>query len=355
MSLLVWVLASALSAEPAQLESDEFVMFFPTWSHFDPQAQAWRVPIHGWLYENEKTSFKRNLGLRLFRRYLRLDEDFPGSDLFRQRASMFVVENCIGRQLSILLGNRVQELPPSGSDGHVHGALNLSVAEADGLAVRTGVGRTLPFRTVLDEGDLRVLAGSAQLIGERGFSVISDIDDTIKITDVVDRREMLLNAFTREFEPVPGMAAVYRRWNEAGAVFHYVSAMPWQLYPPLPPFLSKAGFPAGSIDMQPFRLIDRKSPELLASQNDYKRQTIEPIFKAFPQRKFILLGDTGLHDPEIYGGLARNYPERIAKIYIRNITGDRPESERLAKAFAEVPAERWQLFSDADEIAADLP
>ena len=42
----------------------------------------------------------------------------------------------------------------------------------------------------------------------KGVSVISDIDDTIKVTEVLDRRRMLYNTFLREFKDVTGMVAV---------------------------------------------------------------------------------------------------------------------------------------------------
>ena len=154
-------------------------------------------------------------------------------------------------------------------------------------------------------GDNRRFAGAVQLIGPRGFSVISDIDDTIKITEVGDRRALLANTFLREFREVPGMAALYRRWAKEGVFFHYVSASPWQLYAPLAAFLEAACYPSGSVHLKGFRWADTSLLDLFSSAEKTKRQAIEPILALFPHRRFILVGDSGERDPEIYAALAR--------------------------------------------------
>ena len=64
---------------------------------------------------------------------------------------------------------------------------------------------------------------------------------TVKVSNVLNKRELLANTFLREFTPIEGMAALFRRWGRAhGAVFHYVSASPWQLQPELQAFLQDA-------------------------------------------------------------------------------------------------------------------
>ena len=99
---------------------------------------------------------------------------------------------------------------------------------------------------MLRRGDTRRFTGRVQLVEPQGRSVISDIDDTIKITGVGDPQAMLANTFLRPLRPVPGMATLYRQWADRGAVFHYVSASPWQLYAPLADFLAAEQFPAGT-------------------------------------------------------------------------------------------------------------
>ena len=94
---------------------------------------------------------------------------------------------------------------------HIHGALlGAAVGDALGLA-RKGLTRRSAIR----------LNGSRplkyELLPRRGISVISDIDDTIKVSHVANRGRLLRNTFVNPFAPVPGMAELYQAWREAGA------------------------------------------------------------------------------------------------------------------------------------------
>ena len=98
-------------------------------------------------------------------------------------------------------------------------------------------------------------AAELLLIPPTGLSIISDIDDTVKLSDVLNKRELLRNTFLREFVPVDGMAALYKHWEEQhDAVFHYVSASPWQLQPELECFLRGAGFPPATFHLKSVRV-----------------------------------------------------------------------------------------------------
>lgn len=63
----------------------------------------------------------------------------------------------------------------------------------------------------------------------QGISVISDIDDTVKISNVLSKRLLLKHTFYSYFKPVEGMNELYQKWSEQQCQFHYVSASPWQL------------------------------------------------------------------------------------------------------------------------------
>ena len=76
-----------------------------------------------------------------------------------------------------------------------------------------------------------------------------------ELSDVLNKRELLRNTFLREFVPVEGMAELYRHWGEEHeAVFHYVSASPWQLQPELEGFLRNSGFPPATFHLKSVRL-----------------------------------------------------------------------------------------------------
>ncbi len=161
----------------------------------------------------------------------------------------------------------------------------------------------------------------------------------------------MLNTFFRSFEAVPGMADYYRLLvNLPDVAFHYVSASPWQLYQPLEEFRRESNYPPGSFHMKLFRWTDRSIANIFSSPIQYKLNIIEPILTRYPNRQFILIGDSGEKDPEVYGDLARRYPKQINKILIRNVTSLNTEDQRFLDAFRNVPAEKWQVFQQTDEI-----
>jgi phosphatidate phosphatase APP1 len=180
--------------------------------------------------------------------------------------------------------------------------------------------------------------------------VISDIDDTIKVSEVRSKEALLANTFLREYRAVEGMAPAYRPWAAAGAVFHYCSASPWQLYEFLAEFLERTGYPAGTVHLKTFRVKDTSFFNLFASPEEYKRGVIEPILETFPRRRFLLVGDSGEKDPEIYATLARKYPKQVAGILIRDVTDERADAERYRKCFEGLPRERWHIFTDPKEL-----
>ena len=149
------------------------------------------------------------------------------------------------------------------------------------------------------------------------------------------------------------MSELYESLHDSGAVFHYVSGSPWQLYEPLKKFFTKAGFSDGSFHLKIFRLWDSSALELLKSQKKNKLAAIQPMLRAFPKRRFLLFGDSGELDPEIYGQLAREH-EQIVGIFIRNASDENAHDGRFENAFVDVPHERWTVFDEPSEIEAKV-
>ena len=351
----VFLAVLATACEPENmLKQDEVVTFFPTFGRRAADRVTWVVAIHGWVYTLEDSG-GRDRGLELFARAFGLGAAESEREPFRSRVRLFLAENQDERRISVRVGNKTFPVGETGKNGHVEGPLNMSPDWARGLIeVRGLTDGWVPFRAVTRGGDRREFVGAFQLIEQEGVSVISDIDDTIKITGVPDRKELLANTFLREFRAVPGMAEAYRRWAMRGAVFHYVTASPWQLYEPLSHFLRDHGFPAGSFHMKPFRWKDSTFLSLFASPEQSKPGAIEPILSAFPRRRFILVGDSGEKDPEIYGALARKYPAQITAIYIRDVGAGASGARRFAAAFRDLPPDRWRVFRSADVLALAL-
>ena len=336
------------------LKRDETVVFFPTYGSRGQDSTTWTIEIHGMVYEEEKDSFRRNALLKWLVDRLDLDQDELKSELFTQRARAFLVDHERNKAISIRLGQQSFELNETEANGHFKSILSIPANQiANLLEVRQGTSGWLLFQ-VITSSDSQDFTGSVQLIDEAGVSVISDIDDTIKVSNVLDRKELMANTFVREFRAVNGMAKAYQQWAKEGAVFHYVSAGPWQLHEALKEFLVTSDFPAGTMHMKQIRVKDESIRDLFASPEEYKLEIIEPIFTTFPQRQFVLVGDSGEKDPEVYGTLARRHPNQVSGIFIRDVTGEDSRAERYLKAFTNIPRNRWAIFRDPGELTSGL-
>ncbi|KAJ2808960.1 hypothetical protein H4R20_000509 [Coemansia guatemalensis] len=169
-------------------------------------------------------------------------------------------------------------------------------------------------------GDTATTAGVAHLVEPQGISVVSDIDDTIKASNITaEKRIVLETVFAQPLRAVPGMSELYSEWYEGGCEFHYVSNSPWQLYPALDRFFQAHQFPPGSAHLRTFDANDLLSVSNYTGTPQLKRDTIEQLLRTFPGRTFILVGDSGEQDLETYADLARRFPGRIARIFIRDL------------------------------------
>ncbi|KAI8343523.1 hypothetical protein BC941DRAFT_343222 [Chlamydoabsidia padenii] len=160
--------------------------------------------------------------------------------------------------------------------------------------------------------------GIVNLIEPTGISIISDIDDTIKETQILHgARKVLANTFFNSCKDISGMAEAYMKWYTQGASFHYVSNSPFQLLPFLQDFLNTSQFPPGSMHL---RLDGSLMSRLIEVPGRAKRDSILSIMNDFPLRQFVLVGDSGEIDLEIYTKIALEHPGRILKIFIHDVT-----------------------------------
>jgi phosphatidate phosphatase APP1 len=332
----------------SQVKSDESVLFFRTSGWLDAQAAEWVLPIHGWIYEAEEDSLLRAALIQGIIEASQLDPRSAESSHFQRRLRWFLVDNERGKRLAVTIAGTRYELEPSAPNGHFHGEVRLPVQQVARLGIEPG--HWLAYSLLVDPSDERSFEGSVQLVPPEGVSVISDIDDTIKISEVADKQALVRNTFLEEFQAVPGMAALYARWAQKGAAFHYVSASPWQLYLELEAFRDREAFPSGSYHMKSIRLKDASVADLLASPLEYKPPVLRGILERYPGRRFVLVGDSGEKDPEVYGTLARDFPEQVWRIFIRRLEGEPADGPRYQQAFRDVPREKWALFDDPREL-----
>ncbi|KAK3302574.1 uncharacterized protein B0T15DRAFT_487650 [Chaetomium strumarium] len=175
--------------------------------------------------------------------------------------------------------------------------------------------------------DVRVLANEnvsatrpVEIIESRGVSLISDVDDTIKRSNIwMGAREIFRNTFVRELAEltVDGVREWYHRMHEMGVKVHYCSNSPWQLFPVLATYFHLAGLPQGSIHLKQYSGMLQGIFEPVAER---KKGTLEAIIRDFPDRKFLLVGDSGEADLEVYTELALANPGRVLAVFIRDVT-----------------------------------
>ena len=334
------------------LDRDEQVEFYQTAALLDPAAERTTFAVHGRIYEPEPDSPWRRQLLERLCDLLELDPAERAGKLFLARAAKFLVDNERRQRIDVRFGARTVTLAPSAADGHSQSLVTLPTVEVRRLqTVAAGGVPTVRFDAGGTSRDPRTFSGRVHLVAPTGLSIVSDVDDTIKDSNVLDRRELIRNTFLRDYRAVAGMAEVYRCWEAAGAAFHYVSASPWQLYADLEAFRVAERLPAGSMTLRHFRLSDGTAAALVGSSEAYKRTTIEGLMTAFPRRTFVFVGDSGERDPEIYGELARRRPAQSALIAIRLVTDDAPDGARLRAAFRDVDPRRIVLFREASELA----
>ncbi len=338
--------ASLLLAETSPIKSDEVVTFFPTIG-YPINGKTWALHIHGWIYEPQS-----EISLLMRHLFNLQDEENDDNSLFKRRAGRFFVDNERGKRIAIRLGGkRVRLNNKSAKNGHFSDVLRLPAAKVNALRRQEKTGDFIAFEAVTRTNDSRRFHGKIQLIDKQGISVISDIDDTIKISEVQDKWALLANTFTRPFQPVPKMANFYNAIAQQGNVtFHYVSASPWQLYQPLRDFLSTNGFPAGSFHLRLFRWKDSTFFKFFKSSRYHKIKAIQLLIECCRQRRFILIGDSGEADPEIYASIARRYPQQVIRIFIRDVTGEGEKARRYQKTFKGLPKSLWTVFRDAARL-----
>lgn len=339
----------------SNIKTDESVIFFPTQAYFNPEIRKWVVPVHGWIFELEEDSWWRSSLLEELIEELGLESDVVKEAIFKQRMHMFLVDNERGKVLTLTIANQRIKTTKSTANGHFNAELTLTDSELRSvLPEHTGTVSSSWLRVdlLMPERDSRHFSGSIQIVNTKGISVISDVDDTVKDSNVLSKKELLKNTFTKPFEVVHGMETLYQLWQDKGYQFHYVSSSPWQLYPALTEFFNEVGLPQGSFHLKTFRVKDKTLLDMFASPIKSKVATIESIFIRFPNRKFILVGDSGEKDPDVYALIFNKYPDRVMHIYIHNVTNEAADHERYLEAFKGIDRAKWSLFSDPQEIIA---
>jgi phosphatidate phosphatase APP1 len=348
---LGWAGLAGVLGCSGEVASDERVVLFDTSARLvGGEVAMWEVPIHGWVYEPADSRVRKSALAALLKAEFGLEASEATKANFDRRVNLFLADNERGKRISVQVAGTEIPLPASGPNGHFEFDASITLAD-----VEEAVGAAQTLRMVPNPGGAseRKLASDVHLTAPHGITVVSDIDDTVKVSEVHDRRALLDNTFFQDFRPVPGMALKYAEWARQGASFHFVSSSPWQLYEPLREFLVAAQFPPAVLHLKSVRLKDETLLDLFKPGTETKPKQIAPILRRFPSRQFVLVGDSGEQDPEVYAALLKEHPEQILRAYIRNVTHATPADARFGPLFAGVPRAKWALFTDPKSL--ELP
>lgn len=181
-----------------------------------------------------------------------------------------------------------------------------------------------------------------------GIAVVSDIDDTLLDTNVRKKVRMVVRALVatpESMQPFPGaaqvMTALATRPYVAATVgpatasvtlaperpVFYVSGSPWQLQGRLQAFLAQKTFPAGVLTLKRF------FHDPMRDQTAYKVPLLLELVDAMPERQFVVLGDSGESDPEVYARVKQERPGRLAAVLIHLVSKEGPTAPRFAGQF----------------------
>ncbi len=183
---------------------------------------------------------------------------------------------------------------------------------------------------------------------KNSFGIVSDVDDTIiksSAMNTLKKLHIMLTLNARNRASFPGVETLYQRLNNNSKnPLFFVSGSSWNLYDMLIEFcqhqnIPKAPFFLRNLGLNPKQWIKQDT-------SPYKKEHIIHILNVFSHMSFILIGDSGQEDPEIYTEIYKEYPRQVKSIYIRHLQNDsrKKELEQMAKSL-DVP---FLLINDSN-------
>lgn len=371
---------------------DDQVRALPTQVlNIDPYAnytnQGWNVRFHGNVYKQPNTSTEKLNDLANIFLIGTDITDLPENQQDQARnvtASIFVLQQGNVNVSTISL----EPAPNSGSSGDQTGG---GGSPAPGGSQQI----TLPYPTT-DEGDFDAFVpiqsngllngnetdtiqklnthvggasignSTAYLVPNKGLTVISDIDDILRITKIYEPKEGLLNSFARPFVQWQNMPDIYKKWSDTvpNLHFHYLTTTPEQVTRACKLYNLEtnvhvltflldmqfiyATYPGGSFDTRPLNFSD------VSATLSIRQFLLNKIFETFPDRKFILVADTTNSDVmKDYPQLAVDRPNQVQCIFLRNTsaTDDGNKFPYDTSGFEKVPQNKYMFFVNADDLS----
>ncbi|KAL8772142.1 MAG: hypothetical protein Q9209_002577 [Squamulea sp. 1 TL-2023] len=189
---------------------------------------------------------------------------------------------------------------------------------------------------------------TAYLVPPTGFTIISDIDDILRVTKIYQPKEGLLNSFARPFAAWKNMPEIYANWSRSipDFHFHYLTTTPEQITRNYMDFIYKT-YPGGSFDTRPLNFSD------VSATLSIRKFLLDKIFQTYPERKFILMADTSNSDVmKGYPQMAKDFPGQVQCIFLRNTSATDP-GDRFpydTSGFKELDRSTYMFFNVPDDL-----
>jgi phosphatidate phosphatase APP1 len=200
---------------------------------------------------------------------------------------------------------------------------------------------------------LSSLAGGAGAMGrsevlvpppDATFGIISDVDDTVVATRAAHRLErtriILLND-AHQRRPFPGVAALYRALargpdGQGANPLFFLSRSPWNLYDLFHRFFALHHLPPAPLFLEDTAQLEPPSQAL--GGRVPKAERIRRLLELYPRLPFVLVGDSGQEDPEVYREVVRRFPGRIRAVFIRDVSSKAKRDREVERIVQEVCA-----------------
>ncbi|MCJ1428184.1 hypothetical protein MMC29_006092 [Sticta canariensis] len=189
---------------------------------------------------------------------------------------------------------------------------------------------------------------TAYLVPTSGITVISDIDDILRVTRIYKPKDGLLNSFARPFVQWMNMPDIYANWSRSipGVHFHYLTTTPEQVTRNYMDFIYKT-YPGGSFDTRPLNFSD------VDATLSIRKFLLQKIFLTYPKRKFVLVADTSNFDVmRDYPQMATDFPDQVLCILLRNTTATDDEDwfPYNTKGFKDLNQQSYMFFNIPDDL-----
>lgn len=208
---------------------------------------------------------------------------------------------------------------------------------------------TVPSKGLEEQAQYRICNASST-------GVISDIDDTLLVShSSIDWRKLYtyLSKNTAKRKPTAAVNNIINglsKFNngEGTTDYFYVSNSEWNLYEFLMAFFDLHEIPKGvyllnSIIHHPLDFLQRQGK---SEVEGHKMKAIRSIFNEFPAKKFVLIGDTGQHDIQVFQHLIDQVNPPVKAIFLREI---KEKHNRKYQALAQLCDSKNIQFEVFDE------